>query len=278
MPGFDRLLTAAVAAALWAPALAAVGDDRRSHLLQTGWFHIDTLDRTEPLRTQLRPSIPGTLLGLEQDFVSPGTGATISSSDTLALTYSYFIGDHFSIKLEGGVPVDFDLYGYGTVEAAGVPNPPAVDLAAEENNPLASATQWSPVLMLQYFFRDPQREIRPYLGLGVAYTWFTDVELDPQFEAALNEQFGATLAQLGGFTGDTYVEADATSDVAPIFNAGVSVDLSERWNLSLSASYSLLETETTIDIHAQDGTRLSRSTTTAEINPLVTAVLLGYRF
>lgn len=267
-------------------ALAAAGavqaqdeSGRRRHMVEIGWFHIDTLDDSEPLRTQLRPSLLGTLLGVDDDFVSAGTATTIGSSDTVALIYSYFFGDHWSLKFEGGVPADFDLYGDGRVQPTGLAGALAgVDLGAGEYNPLASVTQWSPGIMLQYFFGAPQRAIRPYVALGVNYTWFTDVQLDRDFEASLKEQFGALLALATGNPGQTRVEAKASSDVAPVFNAGVSIDLDDRWNLSLSASYLLLETEATIEIFAANGTQLSRSTTTIQLDPLVSTVVIGYRF
>ena len=251
---------------------------RGNHLIQVGVFHIDTLDDSEPLHTTLKPGAAA-LLGVQSEFDSAGTCAQVSSSDTLALIYSYFLTDHFALKFEGGIPAQFKLYGTGTVAPTG----PAgalinVDLGDPANNPLAKVTKWSPVFMLQYFFRDPRKEIRPYVGLGVTYTWFTDIKADPDFEDALNKRFGQTLAVANLSPGQTTVDAKASSDIAPVFNMGVSAELSKHWSLSGSLSLSLLSTKAKITIDAANGDRLATSTTQLDLNPLVAALLLGYRF
>ena len=132
--------------------------------------------------------------------------------------------------------------------------------------------------MLQYFFGDATRELRPYVGLGVTYTWFTDIKADPDFETALNERFGRTLALANLSPGPTRVAAQARSDIAPVFNAGASVELSPRWSLSGSVSLLLLSTTAKITIDAANGDRLATSTTALDLNPVVVALLLGYRF
>jgi outer membrane protein len=251
---------------------------RGNHLIQVGVFHIDTLDDSEPLHTTLKPGAAA-LLGVQSEFDSEGTGAQVSSSDTLALIYSYFLTDHVALKFEGGIPARFKLYGTGTVAPTG----PAgalinVDLGDPANNPLAKVTQWSPVFMVQYFFRDPRKEIRPYVGLGVTYTWFTDIKPDPDFEDALNNRFGRTLALVNLSPGQTTVDAKASSDIAPVFNMGVTAELSKHWSLSGSLSLSLLSTKAKITIDAANGDRLVTSTTQLDLNPLVAALLLGYRF
>jgi outer membrane protein W len=63
-----------------------------------------------------------------------------------------------------------------------------------------------------------------------------------------------------------------------VFNLGVSADLSRHWNLSGSPSYGLLETTADIEIFADNGERLAKSSAAVELNPLVAALLLGYRF
>lgn len=251
---------------------------RGNHLLQVGVFHVDTLDSSDPLNTTLKPGAAA-LLGVQSEFESPGTAAQVSSSDTLALIYSYFLTDHLALKFEGGIPAKFKLYGEGVVRPTG----PAgqlisVDLGDPANNPLARVTQWSPVVMVQYFFRDPQKQIRPYVGLGVTYTWFTDIKPDSDFEDALNNQFGRTLALANLSPGQTVVDAKAKSDIAPVFNMGVSAELSQHWSLSGSLSLSLLSTTATIAIDAANGDRLATSKTKLDLNPLVAALLLGYRF
>ena len=260
-------------------ACAASAREAGDHQLQLGVVHVNTLDSSEPLRTQLRPSLLGGALGIEADFVSEGTAATVGSSETLLFIYSYYFTDHWSLKLEGGVPARFDIGGEGVVRPTGIAGSViSVDLGAPANNPLASATQWSPVAMLQYSFGSPRDPVRPYVGVGLTYTWFTDVELSSGFDTALNNQFGRVLALAAGKPGATYTKADASPSLAPAFNVGLAMSLSEHWNVSASVSYLMLSTESTIDIYAADGTRLSRSSTDLDLNPLAVSVLVGYRF
>ncbi|MDM4770406.1 OmpW family protein [Solimonas sp. SE-A11] len=260
-------------------ACAATAREAGDHQLQLGVVHVNTLDSSEPLRTKLRPSLLGGALGIESDFVSAGTAATVGSSETLLFIYSYYFTDHWSLKLEGGVPARFDIAGEGVVRPTGIAGSLiSVDLGAPANNPLANATQWSPVAMLQYSFGSPRDPVRPYVGVGLTYTWFTDVELSSSFDTALNNQFGRVLALAAGKPGATYTKADASPSFAPAFNVGLAMSLSEHWNVSASVSYLMLSTESTIDIYAADGTRLSRSSTDLDLNPLAVSVLVGYRF
>lgn len=257
------------------PSRAEVGGDL---VAQAGWFFISPQASSTPLRTQLAPSLVGNLLGIQPDFTSPGTSADVSDSNTPALTLSYFLTDHLVIKAEGGLPAEFELSGKGEVRPTG----PAglllgIDLGDPANQPLAPAKQWSPAVLLQLYFRDPSVRLRPYLGIGGTYTWFTDVELHSAFRDDINRNFGAPLALAAGKPGPTRVEGKASPSWAPIFNAGLSIGLSERWSASVSLSKILLKTRSTIDLYADDGTRLARSYMDLDLDPLVASVILSYR-
>ncbi|WP_028080383.1 OmpW/AlkL family protein [Solimonas soli] len=256
--------------ALCSIALPAAAQTAGSVVLQAGWLHVQTLDSSTPLHTNAL-----LVLGRESSFDSPGTSASIGNADTLVLASSYFVTDHLAIKFEGGIPPTFDLYGKGVVRSPLLGQLINVDLGA--HNPIASSRQWSPALLFQYYFRHPEATWRPYLGLGVTYTWFTNVELSKGFYDDLNNEFGKTLAvtNLKSPNG-THVDARSSPDWAPIVNAGLSYAFNRNWGLSASVSYVDLKTTSTINIFAADGTRLSHSTTDIDIDPLVTAVVLSY--
>ncbi|MGH8447141.1 MAG: OmpW/AlkL family protein, partial [Solimonas sp.] len=241
-------------------SLPAAAQTAGSIVLQAGWLHIQTLDSSKPLHSDVQPGL-GAIIGIPDSFDSPGTSAKVSNADTLVLASSYFVTDHLAVKFEGGIPPDFDLYGKGKVQPNPNINALSVDLGA--HNPIASSKQWSPALLFQYYFRHPEATWRPYLGVGVTYTWFTNVELSDGFAGDLNTTFGRSLALANGkFPIDgTYVNAKSSPDWAPIVNAGLSYAFNKRWGVSASVSYVDLKTTSTIDIFAADGTRLSRSTT-----------------
>jgi outer membrane protein len=264
---------ALIAALVPVAAFADEGSEPiKRHIVQAGWFHVMPQVESHELQSQVYPAAAQALIG--SSFSSPGTGSDVSNADTLALLYQYFFADHWSIKFEGGIPADFDFTGHGLVQPS--PILPSVDLGAYPQ--LATVKQWSPVLLVQYYFGDWTDNVRPYVGVGVTYTWFTDVKLNEGFETALNQRFGTPLSVLILNPGQTYVTADAKSDIAPVFNAGVSYDLTKSLNLSASVSYSLLETTATIDIFSQNGTHLTRSEADVGLHPVVVALLLGYRF
>lgn len=65
----------------------------------------------------------------------------------------------------------------------------------------------SGALLLNYYFRDPQEKLRPYVGVGVTRTWFTDASIT-------NSSFEQGLAG-----GPTTVSTDRAW--APVFKLGV---------------------------------------------------------
>lgn len=258
-------------------SLPAAAQSAGSMLLQVGVLNAVTLDDSTPLHTDVRPGL-GVLLGIPGSFDSPGTSATVSDATTLQVALSYFVTDHLAIKTEGGIPPKFDLRGKGVVQ----PNPNiaalSVDLGA--GNPIASSRQWSPAMLLQYYFRAPDARWRPVLGVGVTYTFFTGVKLGRDFEDDLNRTFGRSLAlaNLNFPIDGTRVDAKSSPDWAPIANVGVSYAFDAHWGAALSLSYVGLSTTSTITIDAADGTRLSTSKTDIDINPLATALLISYVF
>lgn len=264
---------------LFAFPLSALAQSAGSLLLQTGVLGARTLDDSKPLHTELKPGL-GVLLGIPQSFDSPGTSASVSDAITLQIALSYFLTDHLAFKAEGGIPPKFHLRGKGVVQPSASIPALSVDLGDPANNPIASSRQWSPALLLQYYFRDPAARWRPVLGVGLTYTFFTDVKLDRDFENDLNTTFGRSLAlaNLDFPIDDTRVKAHSTPDWAPIANAGLSYAFDMHWGAAFSVSYVALSTTSRIDIYGADGARLSRSTTKIDINPLATALLISYVF
>ena len=252
-----------------------------------GWLHINTLDKSVPLATDLTPSTGLKLLGINTSFTSPGTSASLNNINTVAIATTHFFTDHVAVKLDGGIPTVFHITGAGIVTPTSsnslVENSgllPKIDLGEAANNPLAKARQWTPAVIVQYSFRDATARLRPYLGLGAAYTWFTDISVNDHFQAELNQNFGTVLALAAGkySQGPTHVEATASRAWSAVFNGGFTYALTPRWGIVASMSYLPLHATAHIKILAADGTLLSDSRAGIELNPLVTALLLSYRF
>ncbi len=152
--------------------------------VSTGWLHFVPQDSSDPLKLD---SIGGTPINQPQ----AGTGAGVSTADTVGFTAGYFVTDHIATEFVMGIPPDFDLNGTGTLTPFGK---------------LGEARQWSPTLLFKYYFNAPQAKLRPSLGIGVARVWFTGAKIT-------NTAFEQNVLH-----GPTSVDTD--SSWSPVFNAG----------------------------------------------------------
>jgi outer membrane protein len=213
---------------------AAHAQSAGSIYLSTGWFHFAPQSSSDPLRLT-------TPLG---SATVPNTGASISDADTIGFSVGYFVTDHIATQFDVGVPPSFDISGSGKLGAFGK---------------LGQAKQWSPALLLKYYFNEPQSKFRPYLGIGVSRVWFTDAKIT-------NGVFEQSVFN----GGPTTVSTD--SSWVPVFNGGFSYAFTDHWFAGVSISYLPLSTTATIS------SPLVQAQTKIKINPIVTYVNLGYRF
>ena len=254
---------------------AQAGDN----LVQVGWLHIFPESSSVPLHTQLQPSLVGSLLGVQSSFDSPGTSAKVGQADTFGLITTRFLTDHFAVQLVTGIPARVDISGSGVVRPTGLLGQFLnVDLGAPQNNPLVSVQEWTPVGLLQYYFGRRTDKWHPYIGVGISYAWFSGYSLNGDFQKSLESNFGSVLSLATGHFGATHVTASASRSWNPVYNAGLSYDLSKHWSLATSVTYSPLASVATINVLAQDGTLLANSKTRLSQNALVTALLVNYRF
>ena len=213
------LLCAAAGAAALAP-LAAHAQSAGSNLVTLGWFHIMPQQSSTPLTTNVAPTPINTPLRLQGSFTSAGTGLRTSGADTVGLTVSHFLTDHIAVTSVAGVPPVFKVSGRGTIRPPG----PAGALGTQniglaEVNPIVkSVRQWSPALIFQYYFAQADAKFRPFLGLGVSYNWFSDLQLNTNFIKQTRDNLGAVLAAGAGKPGQTQVEAKASSSWQPVLS------------------------------------------------------------
>lgn len=260
-------------------SLPAAAQTAGTTVLSVGGINARTLDSSKPLHTEVQRGL-GVLIGIPESFDSPGTSISVGNATTLQVALSYFITDHLAITTEGGLPPKFYLRGKGTVQ----PNPNidalSVDIGAAASNPIAWSRQWSPAVLMQYYFGSPEAQWRPILGVGVIYTFFTRVSVDRDFANDLNRTFGRSLAlaNLNFPIDGTHVKVRSTPDWAPIANVGMAYAFDRHWGATLSVSYVDLKTTSKIDIYGADGKRLSHSETDLDLDPLATALLVTYAF
>ncbi len=274
-----KILCAAASAAALAP-LAAHAQSAGSNVVTLGWFHIMPQQSTTPLTTNVAPTPINTPLRLPPTFTSPGTGLRTSGSDTVGLTVSHFLTDHIAVTSVAGVPPTFKITGQGTIQPPG----PAGALGSQNIgigpvNPIVkSVRQWSPAMIFQYYFGAATAKLRPFLGVGVSYNWFSDLQLQPNFIKQTQDNLGAILAAGAGKPGTTQVSAKASSSWQPVFNAGLTYNITDHWGLVASVTYIPLKTTSTVTIKAADGTELAESKSELKADPIISFVGVSYKF
>jgi outer membrane protein len=270
---------------MWAAAILllpfAVGAQQRGDLVLTaGGVYTHTFGASGPVHTNLRNTLAGRVLGIQDSFDSPGTRVLPGDSATLLLGGSLYLGPHVALVADAGLPPRFDIRGQGVVAPTGIAGRLFnVDLGVPASNPLASVREWSPATLLLYRFDESDDWLRPHLAIGLTYIWYSGIRLDPDFAADLQTNFGRVLAVAAGKPGTTTIRTQTSRQFAPVFNAGLSLALSGPWTLSASASFvPTLATTAHIDLYAADGTALSSSSVRIKLRPLLGSLLLSYRF
>lgn len=248
------------------------------------------------------------LNGLEA-WTQKGTGLEAEKVDTLGLVIGYHLNDKVSLQMIGGIPPRVDIKGKGKIVApmSGVvtlTDPRAAQILGETipikqdipitnlgNKPTVSrARAWTPAFEVQYQFgKAGVNKFRPYVAAGVMYAHYNQIKLHHQVRADLvaaghmiqnikDGKAGAALDKIAS-SGNPYVKVKAEDSVAPIATLGFTYDLDESWYATASVSYVKLNNLVKVDvINANDGSRLIRSTSRIDVDPILTYVGVGYRF
>lgn len=133
-------------------------------------------------------------------------------------------------------------------------------------------------MMLQYYFNSATARFRPFVGVGVSYNFFTDIQLNPNFVSSTQNNLGSVLAAGAAKPGITSVSAKASPSWAPVFNAGASYAITKHWGVSASITYIPLKTRSTVYVRAADGTLLGTTQAQLTADPLITYLAVSYTF
>ena len=239
-------LTTAACFAAFGWTTAAHAQAAGDIVLNAGWFHLAPQDSSHPLKVS----------ALGTTATKTGSGASVDNSNTGGVTLNYFVTDNIAVEGVFGYPPKMQLDGNGTLAPLGK---------------LGSAKEWSPALLLKYYFGKADSTFRPYVGAGVSYVWYSDVKLEPALATGAFLQTPQTGSLLTGRT-----TADLSSSFAPVFNAGITYNFSKHWSANFSVSYLTFSTKATLTTQSAAGT--VRSETRLRINPLVTFASIGYKF
>jgi outer membrane protein len=107
-------------------------------------------------------------------------GANVDTDDatTLLLTYERMLRPNLGVELVLGWPPKLTASGKGSIDFLG--------------SVLTTRTV-APTLLLNYHFGDPGARWRPYVGAGVNYTHFADIESPLASKVEMSDSFGWAL-------------------------------------------------------------------------------------
>lgn len=247
-----KLKHLALAAALLAASGGAFAQKAGDDVVSLGWFHSSPQSSSDPLHAS-KSNAPG-LANLVNRLLG-SNGLQADDTDTAGLTFAHFFTDNIAAEAAVGVPPKLRLYGSG-------------NLALPGGGPLITAKQWSPALLMKYYFGQPADSWRPFLGIGASYFYYKDVEPTSSLQTL------ASLGLTGGLGGHT--SAKLSNSWAPVFNLGVNFNMDKHWMLALSVSY--IPVSTTVNLTTTRGPITTYSETKVKLNPVVSSVSLGYRF
>lgn len=258
-------------------------------------------------KTYLNSNIAGeaTINGLS-NWEAQGTGLEADNVDTVGIMANYHFSDNLSLEIKAGIPPKVDIKGKGNIYAplSGIDKPGGIgtilgDIPLKQDifitdltqgSKAASARAWLPAVELHYQFgKSGVNKFRPYVGAGVMYSYFNELEMNSGIESDLikaghmiqNIHDGKAGAALDGKTSSAkpIVKLEATDTFAPIVTLGATYDFSPNWFAVGSVSYSKMNSEAKIYVTDQNtGKELIKANTKIDIDPLITYLGVGYRF
>lgn len=240
-----KIAALSVMAAFAAPVMA---QSAGSNVVNVGWFHLSPQDSSDVL-TKNNGVGAGPIAG---------SGSTVSQADTLGIAFTHFFTDNFALTTDLGIPPKFNLNGTGTIASVGQ---------------VGSAKQWSPAIVAKWFFGDANSAFRPFVGAGVTYVWYDNIELTDGFQRALSSKY------TNGAVTTAKSTASLSSSWAPVLSVGGTYNFDKNWSIGLSVSYIPLKTNADITTNlpaAAGGT--TYSSTSLTINPIVSFLSVGYKF
>ncbi|MDZ7844342.1 MAG: OmpW family outer membrane protein [Anaerolineales bacterium] len=167
-----------------------------------------------------------------------GADVEVDPQTTLGITAAYFVTDRIALELLASTPFEHDL---------------SIDGGALGGTELGSIKHLPPTLSVQYHF-DTGSAWRPYVGVGINHTIFTDEDVDGEAAAA-----GVTDLELD----------DSTGAAAQV---GVDYELGNGWLINAGVRY--IDIDTTAEVRTATG----KTDVDVDIDPWVTNIGIGYRF
>ncbi|MES2050064.1 MAG: OmpW family outer membrane protein [Pseudomonadota bacterium] len=171
----------------------------------------------------------------------PHTKADVGSDTQPVLVFDYGITDNITVEIPLGVPFKHTLYGAGAIAGTGK---------------LGTSSVLPVTTLVQYRFFNPKAQVRPYLGAGATYAYFTKTTGSGQLTALLD-------------TGGPAATFKVKNKLAATLQAGVSVAINERWFADVEVTKTFLKTTASFS---------TGQTQEIKFDPLGVGISVGYKF
>jgi len=153
---------------------------------------------------------------------------------SLTFTGTYFLTDNWAVEVLAAYPFEHDI------EVAGA-------------GTVGEATHLPPTVSAQYHFM-PNNNIRPYVGLGLNYTFLFDEDIDGLIPGA---------------------DLELDNSVGLAAQVGVDFDIGENMFLNVDVRYIDIDSDAEVKLPGGGG---KLDIGTVEIDPIVAGVHVGWRF
>lgn len=224
-----------IAAALpiaWTLGGAAHADDLEN-TVRVGYakirFNLQSGDLTGP---------PGT--------TPPGLRIDAKDQGLLAISYERRLSTNWVAQFQGGIPPTLTAVGAGAAAPVGT---------------VARARIWFPTALVQYSFAG-FNGFRPYLGMGVVYTFFTNQEVSGTYTSLF--QGSASAIEL-------------KSSWSPYGRLGFSYAIDKQWGVNMEAGLFRLKTSATVVTQTPGFGAIPRGVALKD-KPQIFGLTLGYKF
>jgi outer membrane protein len=208
-----------------------------------GWLHVMPQGTSDTVQAVSVGGVP-----LDQQI--PDTGAHAGTSDAASFSVEYHITDNFGAALLIGSPFTSDLIGDDSYSQYGV---------------IGKSRPMAPILEARYHLFAPDAKFRPFVGIGVNYTWFADTRLT-------NPTFNATNFGPGSST-----HATLSSSWNPTFDVGATYAITKHWSIAASLTYVPMSTTLTTTATTLTGEQIVTKLK-IRTNPLISLLGVNYTF
>jgi outer membrane protein len=172
----------------------------------------------------------------------PGSKADIGADTQPTFGFTYSFTDNISTEVALGLPYKHKIYGAGSIEGTGE---------------LGSVRSLPPTVFAQYRFFKPDAVVRPYVGLGATYAYFT------------HETGSGRLTAVSDIGSPTPTTFKVKSKLAATLQLGMVYNINARYYADLFVTKTFLKT----NVNFSSGQHQDLT-----LNPEAVGIAIGYKF